>query len=166
MNSKIKVRCRTAPVGQFGALHLRYDQSIRILMLQVDASLTYPKGLNIDALMIFDMQEDGGVDAVEISQPLGDDLVTGYVFPRPRERYWRLFLEPEDKKYVERNAILRMERNDNVATLRFVEGTADSRYLIGPGVTALVGANNLYGISIDLTGLQRGGKSPYSGSIL
>jgi hypothetical protein len=155
MNSNARVRCRTAPVGQFGALHIRYDQSIRILVLQVDATLKYPKGLNIDALMIFDMQEDGGVDAVEILQPLGDDLVTGYVLPRPWEKYWRLFLEPEDKETVERNAILRMERNDSVATLRFVEGTVDSRYLIGPGVTALVGANDLYGISIDLTGLIR-----------
>lgn len=124
-------------------------------MLQVPVARSCPKGLNIDGLMVFDMQQDGGVDGIEILQPLGPDLVSGTVPPRAGERYWRLFLQPSDKDAVERNAELVMERSERAATLRIADGDVDARYLIGPCVTALVGTNELRGLTIDLSAFSR-----------
>jgi hypothetical protein len=106
-------------------------------------------------LMVFHMQPDGGVDGIEILHPLGNDLRSGSILPRPQERYWRLFLEPSDKGLIERNAELTVERVEGAAILRIAPGDVDSRYLIGPNVAALVGANELLGLAIDLGAFMR-----------
>ena len=43
-----------------------------------------------------------------------------------------------------------MQRRNNVLTVRFLNGAVNSKYLLGPGVAALVGANELLGLSIDM----------------
>lgn len=155
MGVEAHIRCRTAPVGEVGPLIPRLDQSIRILALHIADLRSCPKGLNIDGLMVFDMQMDGGVDGIEIIQPLGADLISATLPPRPAERYWRLFLEPSDKRLVERDSELALERDDRSAILRIASGDVDSKYLVGPSVTALVGANELRGLAIDLNSFKR-----------
>lgn len=151
MQKAAYIKCRTAPVGEVGPLIPRLDQSIRILSAHILDHRSCPNGLNIDGLMIFDMQMDGGLDGIEILQPLGPDLRSTTVPPRPAERYWRLFLEPSNKGLIERDSELVMERGDGTVTLRIASGHLDSRYLIGPCITALVGANELRGLAIDIT---------------
>jgi hypothetical protein len=142
-------------VGEIGPLIPRFDQSAGILVLHIADLRSCPKGLNIDGLMIFDMQIDGGVDGIEILQSLGASLATATKPPRPSEKYWRLFLEPIDQRRVEQDSELVLERDEHFATLRVAPGEADSRYLVGPGVVALVGSNMLLGLVIDLRGFVR-----------
>ena len=145
-----RIKCRTAPVGEVGPLIPRLDQSIPVLTLHILELRRCPKGLNIDGSLTFDMQSDGGVDGVEILFPLGSGLNSGTGHARPGEKYWRLFLEPNRKDVSEPEVELLMERIEDQVTFRFVRGDIDSKYLIGPGVTALVGDNELKGLSVEL----------------
>lgn len=149
MESKFHIKCHTGPVGEEGPLVLRLDDDF-FISATIAPQRGSPRGLNIDALVIFDMQPDGGVDGIEISRILGIDFASRREAPRSREKYWRLFVDPSGKDVGEPDVKVVMQRRDNVLTVRFLNGAVDSKYLLGPGVTALVGANELLGLSIDM----------------
>jgi hypothetical protein len=150
MASKFYIKCRTEPVGEEGPLVLRIEDDIRIISATIAPPRGSPRGLSIDHGVIFDMQPDGGVDGIEIFCDLGIDLASRREAPRRGEKYCRLFLNPSGKEIFEPEVKLAMQRYNNVLTIRFLNGAVDSRYLLGPGVTALVGANELLGLSIDM----------------
>lgn len=150
-----RIKCRTAPVGEEGPLIPRYWQDVRILDLHIFERRGADTSLNLDGLIIIDMQLDGGVEGIEILYPLGVDLVSTTLRPRERERYWRLFLAPSDKDLIQQEAIVTGERIGSTATLRFATGDVDSRYLVGPGARALVGANELRGLEFNLAEFER-----------
>jgi hypothetical protein len=54
------------------------------------------------------------------------------------------------KKFFEPDVKLVTQRRGDVLTIRFLNGAVDSKYLLGPGVTALVGANELLGLNIEM----------------
>lgn len=146
------IRFSAAPVGAVGPLLPRLHEGNGILTLQVGLVRAQPLGLNVDAVVIFDMQSDGGVDWIEILHRQPSHLRPATVWARPRERYWRMFLEPSSKETVERDAEVTIDRSGLTVTYRFDEGDPDARYLVGPGAEALVAAGNrLIGISVDLT---------------
>jgi hypothetical protein len=111
---------------------------------------SHPKGFGIDARMEFDLQEDGGVDRIELWEKLGGGLNPRIIRPRANENYVRLFIEPGERSLGNPNTGFTCMRIDEVARLRFTRGGIEREYLIGPGVTALVGADNLRGIDVDL----------------
>jgi hypothetical protein len=150
MASKVLIKCHTGPIGEEGPLVLRLEDDIRIISATIAPMGTPPRGLSIDHAVIFDMQPDGGVDGIEILCDLGIDLASRSEAPRRREKYCRLFLDPSGKEIFEPDVKVVMRRRDNVLTVRFLNGAVDSKYLLGPGVTALVGANELLGLSIDM----------------
>lgn len=143
------IKCRVAPIGEDGPLIAQHWHSLKILHLGVLLP-HIAKGLNLDGLIDIDMQSDGGVDGIEILQPLGGGLGSITVHPVDPKNYWRLFLEPSDKDVIEKNAIVKMERQQRIVTLRFAPGDIDAKYLIAPGTKALVGANEFRGLEIDL----------------
>jgi hypothetical protein len=155
MQTKYSIKCRFGPVGDTGPLIPNLNLDVRILTLEAPDPGYIRKGLTIDHLMIFDMQEDGGVDVVEILHPLGPGLRERRIEPDPKEEYERLFLEPSDKDLVELHAQLEFERAGHLAIFRIAPGTVDKHHLIGPGVNALVGNDELRGISVDLIGLMK-----------
>lgn len=152
MKPKFSIKCRFAPVGKFGPLISSVDSDNHFLLLipQLQQS---PQGFDADGL-IFDMQDDGGVDSVEIPRSLVPGLVDRDIIPDPKEKYWRMFLELSDRHLVERHAQLEFERVGNLAIFKISSGAVEKNYLIGPGVNAMVGDGELRGISIDLTGLM------------
>lgn len=154
MKPKFSIKCRFAPVGRFGPLIPNLDLEDAHFMLQIPQLLQSPKGLDAGGL-VFDMQDDGGVDSIEIFGPLGPGLVDRTIAPDPQEEYWRLFLELDDKNLVEKHAKLEFERTGHLALCRISPGTVHKHYLIGPGVNALVANDELLGISLDLTGLMK-----------
>lgn len=117
------IKCRFAPVRETGPLIPNLNLDVRILVLEAPDPGILPKGLTIDHLMIFDMQADGGVDVVEILQPLGPGLHERRIAPDPNEEYERLFLEPSDKDLVEQHAQLEFERAGHLAVFRIAPGT-------------------------------------------
>ena len=150
MKSKFYIKCRTGPVGDVGPLVLRIEHDIGIISATIAPMRVCPKGLNIDGLVIFDMQSDGGVDGIELLCPLGIDLTSRRAFPRLQETYWRLFLDPSGKDVVEPDVKVVVQRLDHFLNVRFMTGDVDSKYLLGPGITALVGANELLGLRIEM----------------
>ena len=150
MRSKFHIQCRVEPVGEEGPLVLRLEDQIEIISATIAPTRGSPRGLNIDALVIFDMQADGGVDGIEILCISGIDLSFRSEAPRLKEKFWRLFLDPSGKDVGEPDVKVVMQRRGNTFTVRFLNGAVDSKYLLGPGVTALVGANELLGLSIDM----------------
>jgi hypothetical protein len=96
------------------------------------------------------MQSDGGLDGIELLCPLGLDLTSSRAFPRPQETYWRLFLDPSRKDIIAPEVEVVFHRLDRFLNVRFKAGDVDSKYLLGPGVTALVGANELLGLRIEM----------------
>lgn len=150
MNSKFYIKCRAAPVGDVGPLVLRIEHDIRIISMAIAPMRDCPKGLNIDGFLIFDMQPDGGVDGIELLCPFELDLTSRRAFPRLQETYWKLFLDPSGKDIIAPDVEVVMHRLDRFLNIRFKTGTVDSKYLLGPGITALVGANELLGLRIDM----------------
>jgi hypothetical protein len=150
MESKFHIKCRTGPLGGVGPLVLRIERDIRIISATIAPQRGSPKGLSIDHLVIFDMQSDGGVDGIEIFCPFGMDLTSRRAFPRPQETYRRLFLDPSGKEIMEPDVKVVMHRLDRFFTVRFKAGDVDSKFLLGPGITALVGANELLGLRIEM----------------
>lgn len=157
MGRDFHIRCRTAPCGEHGPLLPSVVEGINILMLHTTEPVSCPAGFTIDGLFTFDMQVDGGLDAVEIFLPTGihptarSDFNAGLIPARPREKYWRLFLEPsgEGAESFE----VGFEREGGILTFPFGPSEIDAKYLVGPGVTALVGSNELRGFRVDLTSL-------------
>ena len=149
MKSKFNIKCRAEPVGEEGPLVLRLDDDY-FISAAIAPQRGSPRGLSIDHLVIFDMQPDGGVDGIEISHIFGIDYASRREAPRKGEKYYRLFLDPSGKETGEPDVKLVMQRRGDVLTIRFLNGAVDSKYLLGPGVTALVGANELLGLSIDM----------------
>jgi hypothetical protein len=96
------------------------------------------------------MQSDGEVDGIEIICPYGMDLSSRRALPRPQETYWSLFLDPSSKYIMGPDVKLVMQRLDRFLNIRFKAGDADTKYLLGPGITALVGANELLGLRIEM----------------
>jgi len=150
MKSKFHIKCRPGPVGDVGPLVLRIEHDIRIISATIAPMRVCPKGLSIDHLVIFDMQSDGGVDGIEILGLYGMDLTSRRAFPRLRERYRRLFLDPSGKEIMEPDVKVIMQRLDHFLDVRFMTGDVDTKYLLGPGITALVGANELLGLRIEM----------------
>ena len=64
MESKFYIKCHTGPVGEEGPLVLKLN-SIPIISAIIAPQRGSPRGLNINSLVIFDMQPDGGVDGIE-----------------------------------------------------------------------------------------------------
>lgn len=150
MESKFYIKCHTGPVGEERPLVLRIEDDIRIISATIAPQRGSPRGLSIDHLVIFDMQSDGGVDGIEILCPYEMDLTSRRAFPRLQETYWRLFLDPSGKYIMEPDVKLVMQRLDHFLNVRFKAGDVDSKYLLGPGIAALVGANELLGLRIDM----------------
>lgn len=157
MSAKFSLKCRTAPVGSEGPLVpnlMRGGPAGRTLCLSVPSWRNYPKGFTIDGMMTFDMQDDGGVDQIEIYQRMGGALNSGVVKPRAGEKYRRLFLHPYGRTPAECDFQVAFKRVDNVAHFRFDEGEVDREYLLGPGVAALVAGEALVGLTVDLRGFM------------
>jgi hypothetical protein len=76
--------------------------------------------------------------------------VSRRALPRPQETYWKLFLDPSAKEIMTPSVEVVMHRLDRFLNIRFKEGSVDAKYLLGPGVTALVGANELLGLRIEM----------------
>ena len=150
MKSRFYIKCRAVPVGKAGPLVLRIEQDIRIISATIAPTRGFPRGLNIDGLAIFDMQLDGRVDGIEILCPLGMDLSATKAFPRAREKYWKLILDPSGKDIIAPDVEVVMHRLDRFLNIRFKDGNVDAKYLLGPGVTALVGAEELLGLQIEM----------------
>lgn len=150
MASKFHIKCHTGPIGEEGPLVLRLEDDIRIISATIAPMGTPPRGLSIDHAVIFDMQPDGGLDGIEIFCDLGIDLASRREAPRRREKYCRLFLNPSGNEIFDPGVKVVMQRRDNVLTVRFLNGAVDSKYLLGPGVAALVGANELLGLKIEM----------------
>jgi hypothetical protein len=148
MESKFHIKCRTGPVGDVGPLVLRIEEDI--ISATIAPTRGSPRGLNVDGYVIFDMQSDGGLDGIELLCPLGLDLTSSRAFPRPQETYWRLFLDPSRKDIIAPEVEVVFHRLDRFLNVRFKAGDVDSKYLLGPGVTALVGANELLGLRIEM----------------
>ncbi len=146
-----QIGCRTAPAGRIGPLIPRLEQSIRILVLQVELRREWPRGLNVDGLLVFDMQADGGVDSIEILHPVGACFRSGVIRPRRNEKYWRLFLDESASA-----GKLQVNRTGAEVMFWFEECEVDSKYLIGPNTQALVRKNVLVGLSVDLEPLMIG----------
>lgn len=149
MKSKFHIKCHAGPVGEEGPLVLRLDDDY-FISAAIAPQLDSPRGLSIEHLVIFDMQPDGGVDGIEITRIFGIDYASRREAPRKREKYWRLFLDPSGKEVFEPDVKLVTQRRGDVLTIRFLNGAVDSKYLLGPGVTALVGANELLGLNIEM----------------
>ena len=150
MESKFYIKCRTGPIGELGPLVLRIEDDIRIISAAIAHSRGRPKGLSIDHLVIFDMQSDGGVDGIEIFCPYEMRSVSRRALPRPQETYWKLFLDPSAKEIMTPDVEVVMNRLDRFLNIRFKDGSVDAKYLLGPGVTALVGTNELLGLRIEM----------------
>lgn len=156
MPSDFSIKCRAAPIDRDGPLIPRLTQAGWFMSLHINEVRGCPKGLNIDSLLIFDMQDDGGLDGIEIIQRIDPDIATGYVFPRwDEEEYWRLFLEPSHHDVGEPEVTVTMAWVDYVLTYRWSNRTVDKTYLLGPGVTAFVGAGQLLGFQTDITSLAK-----------
>lgn len=150
MDSKIHIKCRAAAVGDVGPLVLRIEDDARIISAAIAPPRGSPKGLSIDHQVIFDMQSDGGVDGIEILCPYEMDLSSRRAFPRLQETFWRLFLDPNKKEIMEPDVKFVRQRPDRFLNIQFKGGDVDAKYLLGPGVTALVGANELLGLRIEM----------------
>ena len=148
MESKFHIKCRIGPIGDTGPLVLRIEDDF--ISAAIAPSRGCPKGLSIDHLVIFDMQSDGGVDGIEILCPYGMGSVSRRAIPRLRETHWRLFLDPSGKEILAPNVEVIMHRLDRFLNIRFKDGSVDAKYLLGPGVTALAGANELLGLRIEM----------------
>ncbi len=96
------------------------------------------------------MQSDGEVDGIEILCPYEMDLTSRRALPRPQETYWRLFLDPSGKEIMAPDVVVVMQRLDRFLNIQFKAGDVDAKYLLGPGITALVGANELLGLKIEM----------------
>jgi hypothetical protein len=134
MESKFHIKCRTEPVREEGPLVLRIEDDISIISATIAPQRGSPRGLNIDALVIFDMQPDGGVDGIEILCVFGIDLSSRREAPRTQEKYWRLFLDPSMEDVSEPDVEVVMHRLDNFFIVRFKTGDVDSKYLLGPAL--------------------------------
>ncbi len=66
MMDEFRVRFRMSPAGDDGPLVPEFKADIGILQLRVPIPREYPRGLNIDDLMIFEMLLAGGLDAGEL----------------------------------------------------------------------------------------------------
>jgi hypothetical protein len=150
MKPRFHIKCHTGPVGEEGPLVLRIEDDIRIISANIAPMLTPSRGLSINFAVNFDMQPDGGVDGIEIFCDFGIDLTFRREAPRLKEKYCRLFLDPRGNETEQPDVKVVMQRRDNALAIRFLNGAVDSKYLLGPGVTALVGANELLGLSIDM----------------
>lgn len=156
MPSDFSIKCRAVPIAEDGPLIPRLAEPGWFMSLHINESRSCPKGLNIDSLLIFDMQADGGLDAIEILVRLDSALKPGHIFPRwDEEQYWRLFLEPSHEAIGEPDVSVSVEWADHVLTCRWSDLAADTSYLLGPGVTALVGGGLLLAIQADLAGLAK-----------
>jgi hypothetical protein len=78
------------------------------------------------------------------------DLSSKRALPRLQETYWRLFLDPSGKYIMGPDVKVAMQRLDCFLNIRFKTGDVDTKYLLGPGITALVGANELLGLRIEM----------------
>ncbi len=155
MAANFLMKCRFEPVGPEGPLIPSITRVAgRILVLkQMGLLRDYPRGFTAGDT-IFDLQEDGGVDSIEIWERLGGALNSVSVRPRPGEEYFRLFVEPRPGSLNEPRVSPTFERIGDVGQLRFTSGAIERQYLIGPGVTALAGAGRLRGIDVDLRGFM------------
>lgn len=155
MSSDFSLKCRAVP-NQDEPLIPRFAEAGWFVSLHVNNGAPCPKGLNIDSLLIFDMQADGGLDAIEIIARMDSVLEPGYIVPRwGEEQYWRLFLDPSREFVGEPDVVVSMEWADNILTCRWSDQTADTSFLLGPGIMALVGTGQLLGFQTDLTGLVK-----------
>lgn len=155
MSSDFNLKCTAVP-NQDGPLIPRFAEAGSFVSLHVNDGAPCPKSLNIDSLLIFDMQADGGLDAIEIIARMDTVLEPGYIFPRwGEERYWRLFLETNREFVGEPDIIVSMEWADHILTCRWTDQAADTKYLLGPGITAFVGRGQLLGFQTDLSGLLK-----------
>ncbi len=150
MKSKFYIKYRAAPVGEEGPLVLRIEDDIRIISATIAPQRVSPKGLSVDGYVIFDMQSDGGVDGIEILCPFWTDLTSRRARPRLQEQFWRLFLNPSGKEINAPNVKVVMRRLGRFATIQFKIGDVNTKYLLGPGIMALVGANELLGLEIEM----------------
>lgn len=154
MHSDFSIKCRAVLAAADGPLIPRLAEPGWFMNLHINESRSCPKGLNIDSLLIFDMQADGGLDAIEILVRLDSVLKPGYIVPRwGEEQYWRLFLEPSHDHVGAPDVSVSVEWVDHVLTCRWSDQAADTNYQLGPGVTALVGSGRLLGIQTNLAGL-------------
>jgi len=158
MAANFLIKCWVKPVGSEGPLVPRLQRgvgpAVRLLTLeQMGADRDCPKWFRVED-MTFDLQEDGGVDRIETYERLGGALNAGIVRPRAEEKYSRLFVEPGEKSEGNPNSRMTFKRIDDVAHFRFTEGAVEREYLIGPGLTALMGEGRLRGIDVDLRGFM------------
>lgn len=146
------IDCRVVPLEDSDPLILFPDPGAGILSAETPLPRPCPKGLNIDGLIVFDMQEDGGLDGIEIFYK----LPTRYRSKRKRpfpfgEKYCRIILHPNRTGVYgpDVTPIVTWQRD----ILRFIikNETPDERCKIGPDVVALLSKSKLIGIEIDLS---------------
>lgn len=155
MPKDFRIKCLTIPPGETGPLILRMEPEVGILSLHITWVRPCPKGINIDGMIMFDMQADGGLDQIEILYRVKTQIEPGVILPSPSERYWRLLLFPSHDSITEPDVTVEVIDNSNELKFLIRRDDIDSSFLIGPSTRALVRKKELVGISIDLAGLSR-----------
>jgi len=151
MPNNIHITCDTIPTAEAGPLILRMEPEVGILSLHIGALGPCPKGINIDGMIMFDMQNDGGVDQIEIMYRLRNSIKSGTVFPSPHERYRRLRLSSDTSHFI---GGVEVTEGTQGIEFRFAEGQADETCFVGPCTKALIYKRRLIGLSLDYSNIS------------
>jgi hypothetical protein len=150
--NEFAIDCRIVPLGDNDPLILSVDSAAGILSVATPLPRPCPKGLNIDGLIAFDMQEDGGLDQIEILYKVPARYGPRRKTPFPAgEKYSRILLHPNRTAVYGPDVTPTVTLQEGLLRLIIKNGTPDGRHKIGPGTVVLLLKNRLIGIEIDLS---------------
>lgn len=150
--NEFSIDCRVVPLGENDPLFLFVHSEVGVLSVSTPIPRPCPKGLNIDGLLVFDLQEDGGLDAIEVlyKLPARYRSKAKRTFPLS-EKYHRILLDPSRMHVGGPEVAPILTMLEDILTISIQNGVVDGRYKIGPETVVLLMKGKLIGIEIDLS---------------